>query len=84
MTTISIPSEILTALRIPPPLQEQVLKRELAFCLYEKEMISMGKARILAGMTKWEFIEELGLRSIPRHYSYRDYKDDLAYANSNL
>ena len=48
--------EIQDALRIPPDEQEGRLRRELALRLYEKGLLSLGKARQLAGMEKWNFL----------------------------
>jgi len=44
--------EIQDALRIPPDEQEGRLRRELALRLYEKGLLSLVKARQLAGMEK--------------------------------
>ncbi len=59
---------------------ERVLKLELAIALYQRGIISLGKARKLAEMSKWEFIEELGKRKIERHYTEKELDEDLAFA----
>lgn len=71
------------SIKIPEKDMENVLKQELAIALYQKGVISLGKARKLAGMSKWEFIEELGKRKIERHYTGRELEEDLAFAKSN-
>ncbi|RLG99265.1 UPF0175 family protein [Candidatus Bathyarchaeota archaeon] len=83
MKTISIPEDVLTALKIPKRDVEKVLKEELALALYQSGIISLGKARKLAEMSKWEFIEELGKRKIERHYTEKELEEDLAFAKSN-
>lgn len=83
MKIISIPEDVLTALKIPKRDVEKVLKEELALALYQSGIISLGKARKLAEMSKWEFIEELGKRKIERHYTEKELEEDLAFAKSN-
>ena len=75
MTTITldIPSEVLHATRLT---QEQ-LKAELAVHLFEQGKLSFGKARQLAGMDVWQFMQLLGSRDIPIHYDVEDYEEDL-------
>jgi len=76
MTTITldIPSEVLHATRLT---QEQ-LKAELAVHLFEQGKLSFGKARQLAGMDVYQFMQLLGSRDIPIHYDVEDYEEDLA------
>ena len=54
------------------------LKRELAVHLFQQGKISLGKARELAGMTRWTFQQLLGSRGIPVHYDVAYYERDLA------
>ena len=83
MKSISIPEDVLISIKIPEKDMENVLKLELATALYQKGVISLGKARKLAGMSKWGFIEELGKRKIERHYTERELEEDLAFAKSS-
>ncbi|MEP0947616.1 UPF0175 family protein [Leptolyngbya subtilissima DQ-A4] len=46
---------------------EAELPKELA--LYSQELLSFGEPRELAGLYHWEFIQFLGERQLPRHYS---------------
>ena len=69
MKSVAIQEDVLAAIKIPEKDVEKVLKLELTFALYQRGIISLGKARKLAGMSKWEFIEELGKRKIERHYT---------------
>lgn len=70
--------EIQNALRIPPEEQEGRLRRELALRLYEKGLLSLGKARQLAGMEKWDFLFFLAQEGIPRQYDMNELDRDLA------
>ena len=63
---------MLASIRIPKKELEKEIKTELAVVLYQREAISIGNARKLAGMSKWEFLEELGRRKIPRHYTEKE------------
>jgi predicted HTH domain antitoxin len=74
--SINIPEEILESIKIP---RDQI-KKEFAFFLYEKNFASMGTARKLADLTKWEFIEGLSQRNIARHYYEKELEEDLGYA----
>lgn len=78
---LNIPDSVTRALRLPPAEQQQRLMSELAVTLYAQGILSFGKARELAGMSKYEFGILLGKRQIPRHYTEDNLQDDLAYAN---
>jgi len=80
---LTIPDEVLETLKLPRKRAEEELKKELAFLLYERELASMGIARRLAGLTKWEFIEGLSERRIPRHYDEKELEEDIKYAKSS-
>lgn len=83
MKSIAIHKDVLAAIKIPEKDVEKVLKQELAIALYQRGIISLGKARKLAEMCKWEFIEELGKRKIERHYTEKELEEDLAFAKSS-
>ena len=76
--TLEIPDDLLDSLRVPPEDQESYLLKELAVRLYQKGLLSFGKARELCRMTKWEFHEVLGKEGIARHYDVDDLNADLA------
>jgi predicted HTH domain antitoxin len=78
---LQVPDSVAQALHMPLADQKQQLMIELALALYARGMLSFGKARELAGLSKYEFGWLLGQRDIPRHYSENDLQDDLAYAN---
>ena len=78
--TITVPEDIVQALRPPPDTVAAELQRELAVALYQRGILSSGKAAALAGMTRWEWEEQLGARKIPRHYADEDLDQDVAYA----
>lgn len=65
---LNIPDEILETIKLPGEKVERELIKEIAFLLYGRGYTSMGIARKLAGLTKWEFIEGLAERGIQRHY----------------
>jgi predicted HTH domain antitoxin len=62
---------------------EHELRKELALALYQREVLSLGKARALARMTRWEFEKLMGQRKIISHYSEEDLQEDLHYARGN-
>ena len=77
---LSIPDSILQAIRLPEPRIEQALLQELATALYAQDLLSLGKARELAQMDKYEFGQLLTQHSIVRHYGPEELEDDLTYA----
>jgi len=77
---LTIPDEILETIKLPKKQAERELLKELAFLLYERELASMGVARRLSGLTKWDFIEGLAERRIQRHYDEKELEEDLKYA----
>ena len=79
---LEIPDEVRAALRLPPEELDRELRKELAVALYRRQVLSFGKARTLAQMTRWQFEELLGEREVPRHYSAEDLQEDLRYARS--
>ncbi|MCB0017935.1 MAG: UPF0175 family protein [Anaerolineales bacterium] len=53
------------------------LKIELAIALFQREKLSFGKARELAGVDFWTFQQLLGSRGIHPHYDVADFEQDL-------
>ena len=80
MATIEIDDEVYDALQLPEGERLQALKEELAVSLYAREVLSFGKARALAEMSKRDFHELLGDRKIPRHYTETELAEDREYA----
>lgn len=56
------------------------MRKELAVTLYARQLLSLGKARQLAGLSRRDFEALLGERRVPRHYSEEDLEEDLDYA----
>ena len=80
-TVLKIPREVFNAIKLPEKEKTTLLLLELAIVLYDKQILSFGKARELAKMTKWEFHNELGNRKIERHYNEENYIEDFNYGN---
>ena len=72
--------EVPEGLRIPPSELEERLRIELALRLYEKGIASLGQARRIAGLSKWDFLELLAREGIPLHYGEEELKEDLEVA----
>ena len=79
---VEIPPDVADALRLPPEDAEREVRKELALALYARRVLPLGKARKLAGLTRWAFEELLGERQIPRAYTEEDLEADLEYARS--
>jgi predicted HTH domain antitoxin len=54
---IEIPKDIILSLKMPQTKIKEWLTQELALTLYAEGYLSFGKARKLAGLSKWEFVE---------------------------
>jgi len=80
---LKIPEDIVDALRLPLDEVEGELQKELALALYQRGVLSSGKASALAGMTRWEFEEVLGQRKVRRHYTKKNLEEDIKYARSH-
>ena len=77
--TIEIPGDVAQAMRLPPGDRERAARKELALALYARQILPLGKARKLAGMTRRDFEELLGERRVPRAYGEEDLERDIAY-----
>jgi predicted HTH domain antitoxin len=80
--TLDIPNNIHEALHVTPAEAEARLKLELAVALYAQNVLGLGKAAELAGMSRLDFNDVLAERSIPMHYGQKELDEDLAYARS--
>jgi len=76
--TLEISDDLAEALRLPPQERLARLQRELAIRLYQKGLLSFGKARELATLSKWEFHELLSQEGIDRSYDAEELEGDLA------
>jgi predicted HTH domain antitoxin len=74
---LEIPGELAEALRVPTEEKQARLRQELAVRLYQKGLLSFGKARELAEMSKWEFHLLLGKEGIARNYDVDELEEDL-------
>ena len=77
---IRVPFDVVVGAKIPEDRFEEVARVELAVALYARGYLSLGQARRLAGLSKWDFLEELGKRGVIRHYTLEELEDDVAFA----
>ena len=78
---MDVPKDVLVAARITKRSAAKELKKELAVHLFERKVLSFGKAAKLTGVSKWEFMSLLGKRRIPLHYNEEDLDEDLKTFN---
>ncbi|MCS4122988.1 UPF0175 family protein [Salinibacter ruber] len=81
---LSIPRSVADALALPEGRKKEELLRELAISLYREDMLSFGKARELAEMSKQAFGRLLGERGVERHYGPDELAEDLRYARGEV
>lgn len=79
--TLEVPDDIQQAMRIPEPERQSRLLIELACALYERNILTFGKAAELSRLDQFRFGQALTERGVARHYSDADIAEDLAYAN---
>ena len=77
---IRFPRDIVEGARVPEKEFERMARTELAVALYARGILSLGQAPRLAGISKWEFLEELARRGVERHYTREELEDDIAFA----
>jgi len=80
---LKIPGDIVDAIHLPPGDLDWELHKELSLALYQRGVLSSGKACALAGMTRWEFEELLGRHGISRHYTEQNLDEDIDYVRSH-
>lgn len=78
--SLEIPDDVSHAMRLPPAETKSRLQLELAISLYAQEILSLGKAAELAGISRLELNDALARRGLPMHYLKEDLNNDLAYA----
>ena len=78
--TLDIPDDVLGVMPVPEPEQKRFLLLEIACALYGRDVLSLGKAADLAGLSKIAMGLEIGKRGIARHYTESELEADLAYA----
>ncbi len=74
---LTLPEDVREALRLPEPEQKARLRQELAVRLYDKGLLPLGKARRLAGLSKWDFMALLAREGVCRHYDVEELQADL-------
>ena len=72
--------EVPGGLRIPPGELEERIRIELVLRLYEKGVATLGQARRIAGLPKWDFLELLAKEGIPIRYGEEELREDLEVA----
>lgn len=78
--SLDVPDGVQEALRVPEPERRARLLVELACALYQREVLSFGKAAELAGLSQLRFGLALTDRGISRHYTEQEVAEDLEYA----
>lgn len=73
MTDLIIPAAVIAKTQMS---HEEFLV-DLAVYLYDKERLSMGQAKKLAGLTQLEFQKEMSKRDVYLKYDIEDLEEDL-------
>ncbi len=78
---LELPEDLCDALRLPPDETEKRLKQELAVRLYQKRILSFGKAHTLSGLSKWDFHNLLGREAVEKTYDLDEFETDRENLN---
>ena len=81
---LKIPEDVVDAVKLPLQEIEPEVRKELALALYQRGALSLGKARSLAQMTRWEFEDLLRRRQVTRHCTGRDVEEEIQYGLGHL
>ena len=73
--TIEIPDDIVQN----TPLSDEDWMREIAIALFEKELITLGRASRIARMHQIEFQKLIASRGICVHYDVEDFELDIQH-----
>ena len=71
--TLTIPTERLGDVA----LNERDAVVDIAIGLYKRQLVSLGRAAEVAGLTSAQFLAELGRRRIPINYGVDELREDL-------
>lgn len=78
--TLDIPDDVMATLPVPASERARYVMLEIACSFYARQLLSLGRAAELAGLSKFDFGREVGSRGIARHYTETELMADLAYA----
>ena len=78
--TLDIPDDVMAAMPVPESERAHYVLLEIACSFYARDLLSLGRAAELAGLSKFDFGRELSARGIPRQYGKTELTADLAYA----
>ncbi len=71
--TVTLPDELLRSVN----LTEDELKTEFAVALFQREILTLGQAALLADLPQLDFQRALASRQIALHYDVEDLEYDL-------
>lgn len=81
-TELSLPKEIIKICRIREAELPRFLNKTIAIELFREELISIGKAAEIAGISRHEMLDILASKKIPLHYSAEDLEKDVKTLNA--
>lgn len=75
--TVEIPRKLLEVARIGEQEASQKIRLVLVIYLFERGLLSLGRAAELAGVPVQRMMQSLAEHRIPLHYDVKDYHEDL-------
>lgn len=80
--SVTVPDDIVAALKLPPRSVETELRKELAVHLVAEGLLPVASACRLAGWSRLAFERLLGERKIPAAYTADDLDEDIQALSS--
>lgn len=77
-TELDLPKEFSALVKVDEKEIPEFVKKTLAIKLFREKKISLGKAAILAGISKEEMTGLLAFYKIPIHYTVEELREDVA------
>jgi predicted HTH domain antitoxin len=63
--TVQVPDALLQDLATSPDELDREIRLAAAIHLYSRGLISQGKGAVIAGLSRWDFIQALGRSEVP-------------------
>lgn len=82
---LELPESTINAIDIPNERLPDFIRKTMAVELYREGILSLGKAKELAGFeNKWQMIELLNSKGVPIHFSAEEAQSDFNTLNHLL
>lgn len=78
VVSVDVPEELARIMRVGEAELPRKIREALAIELYREELVSLGKAAEIAGLSVAEMMEVLATREVPLNYGPTDLESDIS------